>query len=100
AANYALLIKQVVIELRNRAPVNAAQDEDATLVQSLQRRRNDVASRSKDDSRVEFERRHGERIASPNRAELYGKLLMLFAPGGRVNLHAPVQRHLNCHVSG
>src|SRR2546423_657776 len=99
AANYALLIDQVVRKRRDRAHMDSAEHQDASLSQCGQRCGNDFSRRRENDGGVEFCGRLGERSPSPFGAEFEREFLVARISGRRVHVYIPMPRYLNTHVS-
>ena len=100
AANHALLIEKIVIERRDRAHVNAAENEHSAFLERGERRRDKLSGRREDNRRVEFFGRLGRGFARPHRAELQCKLLVLRSSRACVHFNAPMPRDLSRDMRG
>src|SRR5580704_10705430 len=98
AANHALLIQQIVAEARNRTHMNPTEHDRSTFPQNLQRRRNDLTRRRKNNRRIKLFRRRVKRIPRPLRAKLQREPTVPLVARKRINLSFPVQRNLNRKV--
>ncbi len=99
AANDALFVEEIVAERRNRAHVNAAEDQRSTFAKNVEGGWNNRSGRGKDDGGVELVWRFSKSVPSPLRAEIEGQALMANVACHGVNLDVPVERDLYGDVS-
>src|SRR5437588_4323863 len=98
-ANFALPIKQIIGEGRNRTHVDSAQYQRSTTLQILEGGGYQFARGRKDNGCVESRRRIVISASHPLSAQFGGEFAMLLFPGGDHNLDSPITRNLNAYVT-
>src|SRR5207249_3534153 len=94
------MVEKRILELRNRAHVDAAEHQHAALLEDSQRGRNQLAGWREDDRRIESLRRRIVGAAGPRGAETPRELLVPWLARHRVDLGSPVSGDLDRDVRG
>src|SRR5206468_2576894 len=94
------LVEKRILERRNRAHVDAAENEHTALLEEAQRGGNQLAGRREDDRSIEPFRRSIGDAAGPYGAETAREISVLRLARHRVDLRSPVPRDLDRDVRG